>query len=289
VGVKNLAKALEGEGQNKKIGILYQPKVPAAISLAKELAKVVEGLGASAWLCSAWEEDRAYGQVEGTRFIVCLGGDGTILRAAHIASPSGIPILGVNLGRVGFMTELSADEVLSRVPDFIEGEGWVEERIMLEAELISADKPSYHALNDVVVARGERCRLIRVKTSVDGELLTTYKCDGVIVATATGSTGYSLAAGGPVLHPQAEEILIKPIAAHLSLSTALVLPSEATVELQVSTTHKATLSIDGQVEVPLRDGDIVRVKRSSYVTKLLRAQWPTSFYVTLEQKLGKRE
>jgi NAD+ kinase len=160
---------------------------------------------------------------------------------------------------------------------------------MLQAELVSANTPPYHALNDVVVGRGERCRLIRVKATVDGELLTTYKCDGVIVATATGSTGYSLAAGGPVLHPQADDILIKPIAAHLSLSTALVLSSQSVVELQVSTTHKAILSIDGQIEVPLRDGDTVRVKRSPYVTKLLKAQWPTSFYGTLVQKLEKRE
>lgn len=278
-----------GCSQNKRIGILFQPKAPAAISLAEELAKVVEGLGAPSWLCSAWEEDRAFKQVDGTKFIVCLGGDGTILRAARIASPEGIPILGVNLGRVGFMTELSADEALSRVPDFVEGVGWVEERAMLQAELVSANTPPYHALNDVVVGRGERCRLIRVKATVDGELLTKYKCDGVIVATATGSTGYSLAAGGPVLHPQAEDILIKPIAAHLSLSTAMVLPSESVVELQVSTTHKATLSIDGQIEVPLRDGDTVRVKRSPYVTKLLRSQWPASFYGTLVQKLEKRE
>lgn len=277
------------ECTSTKIGILYQPKVAAALTLAKELARMAKESGAPTWLCSAWEEDEAFQQVEGTKFIICLGGDGTILRAARIASPKGVPILGVNLGRVGFMTELSAEEALSRVPRFIEGEGWVEERSMLQAELVSADMAPYHALNDVVMGRGERCRLIRVKATIDGELLTTYKCDGVIVATATGSTGYALAAGGPVLHPQAEDILIKPIAAHLSLSTALVLPPEAVVELQVSTTHKATLSIDGQIEVPLRDGDIVRVKRSSYVTKLLRAEWPAPFYSTLVQKLEKRE
>ncbi len=275
--------------QNKRIGILFQPKTPAAVNLAKELAKVVEGSGAPSWLCSAWEEHEAFKQVDGTKFIVCLGGDGTILRAARIASPQGIPILGVNLGRVGFMTELSADEVLSRVPNFIEGDGWVEERVMLQAELVSANTPAYHALNDVVVGRGERCRLIRVRATIEGEMLTTYKCDGVIVATATGSTGYCLAAGGPILHPQAEDIVIKPIAAHLSLSTALVLSSETMVELQVSMTHKATLSIDGQVEVPLRDGDAVRIKRSPYVTKLLRAQWPATYYSTLVKKLEKRE
>jgi NAD+ kinase len=274
---------------NKKIGILFQSKVSAAGILAQQLAKVVGDMGVSVWVCSAWEEDRACEQIEGTRFIICLGGDGTILRAARIASPKGIPILGINLGRLGFMTELNAEDALTKVPDFIEGVGWVEERAMLQAELLSKNTPPFHALNDIVVGRGERCRLIRVKATIDGELLTTYKCDGLIVATATGSTGYSLAAGGPILHPQAEEMLLKPIAAHLSLATALVLSSEATVELEVSTTHRATLSIDGQIEVPLSDGDVVRVKRSPYVTKMLRTEWPATFYSTLMQKLEKRE
>jgi NAD+ kinase len=275
--------------KNRKVGILFQPKIPAAVELAQKLAKVVADLGVSVWLCSAWEDEKAREQVDATRLIVCLGGDGTILRAARIATSGAIPILGVNLGRLGFMTELSADEALSRVPEFIEGGGWVEERAMLQAELVSKDTPPYHALNDVVIARGGRCRLIRVKTTIDGGLLTTYKCDGVIVATATGSTGYSLAAGGPILHPQAEEILIKPIAAHLSLATALVLPSDAMLELEVRTTHQATLSVDGQIEVPLSDGDVVRVKRSPRVTGLLRAQWPPQLYGTLMEKLARQE
>jgi NAD+ kinase len=274
---------------NKKIGILFQPKASAAGTLAQQLTKVVGDMGASVWVCSAWEEDKACEQIEGSRFIICLGGDGTILRAARIASPRGIPILGINLGRVGFMTELNADDALTKVPAFVESVGWVEERVMLQAELVARDTPPFHALNDVVVGRGERCRLIRIKATINGELLTTYKCDGLIVATATGSTGYSLAAGGPILHPQAEEILLKPIAAHLSLSTALLLPSEATVKLEVSTTHQATLSIDGQIEVPLSDGDIIKIKRSPYLTRMLRAEWPLPFYSTLMTKLEKRE
>ena len=274
---------------NRKIGILFQPKASAAKTLAQQLKEVVGDMGASVWVCSSWDEDKACEQIEGSRFIICLGGDGTILRAARIASPRGIPILGINLGRVGFMTELNADDALTKVPDFVDSVGWVEERVMLQAELVSRDIPPFHALNDVVIGRGERCRLIRIKATIDGELLTTYKCDGLIVATATGSTGYSLAAGGPILHPQAEEMLLKPIAAHLSLSTGLVLSSEATVKLEVSTTHQATLSIDGQIEVPLSDGDVIKIKRSPYVTKMLRAEWPLPFYSTLMAKLEKRE
>ena len=273
----------------KKVGILFQPKIATAEDLARQLAKVVGDLGVAVWVCSAWEEDRAREQAGETELVISLGGDGTILRAARVASPLSIPILGVNLGRLGFMTELRPDDALSRVPAFVKGEGWGEERAMLQAELVSSDMPPFHALNDVVVGRGERCRLIRVKAIVDGELVTTYKCDGLILATATGSTGYSLAAGGPMLHPLAREILLQPIAAHLSLGTALVLPSEATVELEVRTTHQATLSIDGQIEVPLSDGAVVRVKRSPHITRLMRTQRSTLFYETLMQKLEKRE
>ena len=273
----------------KKVGILFQPKIATAEDLARQLAKVVGDLGVAVWVCSAWEEDRAREQAGETELVISLGGDGTILRAARVASPLSIPILGVNLGRLGFMTELRPDDALRRVPAFVKGEGWGEERAMLQAELVSSDMSPFHALNDVVVGRGERCRLIRVKATVDGELVTTYKCDGLILATATGSTGYSLAAGGPMLHPLAREILLQPIAAHLSLGTALVLPSEATVELEVRTTHQATLSIDGQIEVPLSDGAVVRVKRSPHITRLMRTQRSTLFYETLMQKLEKRE
>jgi NAD+ kinase len=273
----------------KKVGILFQPKIAATEDLARQLAKVVGDLGVAVWVCSAWEEDKAREQAGETELVISLGGDGTILRAARVASPLSIPILGVNLGRLGFMTELRPDDALSRVPAFVKGEGWGEELAMLQAELVSSDMPPFHALNDVVVGRGERCRLIRVKATVDGELVTTYKCDGLILATATGSTGYSLAAGGPMLHPLAREILLQPIAAHLSLGTALVLPSEATVELEVRTTHQATLSVDGQIEVPLSDGAVVRVKRSPHITRLMRTQRSTLFYETLMQKLEKRE
>lgn len=273
----------------KKVGILFQPKTEAARELAEQLAALVGGLDADAWVCSSWDESRASELADETQLLICLGGDGTILRAARIASPRSIPILAVNLGRVGFMTELRAEDALSQVPAFVRGEGWVEERTMLQAELVSRDAPPFHALNDVVVGRGEKCRLIRIKAAVDGEPLTTYKCDGLILATATGSTGYSLAAGGPILHPVAGEVLMQPIAAHLSLGTALVLQRDAMVELAVSTTHQATLSIDGQIEVPLNDGDVIKVRRSGHVTRLLRARPSTLFYQTLMQKLTKLE
>jgi NAD+ kinase len=271
----------------KKIGILYQPKTPVAGDLAQQLGKTLGEGEHAVWICSSWDESRACELADETDFVISLGGDGTILRAARVASPRSIPILAVNLGRVGFMTEVPADEALERVPGFVDGqEGWIEERHMLQAELVTRETgEQYQALNDVVVARGERCRLIRVKVTIDGEPVSTYKCDGVILATPTGSTGYAMAAGGPVLHPLASEIVLQPVAAHLSPGTTLVLPSESVVDLEVSTYHQATLSIDGQIEVPLSDGDVVRVKPSPQVTRLLKSQSSKSFYSVLMQKL----
>jgi NAD+ kinase len=131
--------------------------------------------------------------------------------------------------------------------------------------------------------------VIRVEVAIDGVPLTTYKADGVIIATATGSTGYSLAAGGPIIYPQAKEILLIPISAHLSLATPLILPAETALRLKVYTDHHALLSIDGQIELELHDGEEVEVGRSPYVTTLLRLQPPASFYHTLTQRLSGKQ
>jgi NAD+ kinase len=272
----------------KKVGILFHPEIPAAKSLARDLAQGLSDATVSFWLCSAWDEEQAKEKVDGTDLLLSIGGDGTMLRAARIAAPLSTPILGINLGHLGFITELGAQEAAETVPSFLSGRGWLDERAMLEATLPSREI-SFHALNDVVVARGARARVIRVNVTIDGELLTTYKTDGVIVATATGSTGYSLAAGGPILYPQAKELLLLPISAHLSLSMPLVLSPDAAVALEVHTDHQAMLSIDGQIEVQLYDGDVVEVKRSPYVTCLLRAHSPSFFYRTLTQRLGGKQ
>jgi len=269
----------------RKVGILYHPKNEAAGTLSQKLEKVAINLGASVWVCSSWDEDCARENAEGTHIIISLGGDGTVLRAARIANPQSIPLLGVNLGRLGFLTEVVAENAIKQVPEFIEGKGLIEERAMIETSISSTGSRTFEALNDVVVGRGERCRLIRIKTAIDGQLLSTYKCDGIIMATATGSTGYSLAAGGPILHPLAREIVLKPVAVHLGLSSALMLHADSIVELEVNTTHQATLSVDGQIEVPLCDGDIVKVRRSRHTTKLLRANKPEYFYSTLINRL----
>jgi len=269
----------------KKIGILYHPLNEAAYPLAEELKGFLESKGVSAWLCSAWECDEAKAQLDNTDLILTIGGDGTILRAAEVVVPAPIPITGVNLGKLGFMTELKAEEVKAKLPALLAGKGWLDERSMLEAELVAADREAprrFHALNDVVLARGEIARVVYVDASIDGEPLATYKADGVMVSTATGSTGYALAAGGPVLHPRAEEFLLVPILPHLSPAHALVLSAKTVVRLRINTTHKATLSIDGHINLPLPSGAVVTVKHSPDKIRFLRIH-PEKFYRSLEQ------
>ncbi len=271
----------------KKVGILYHPMIEAAHTLADELQEFLTARGMSVWLCSAWEGEEAKSRVNDTDLILTIGGDGTILRAAQVVVPGQIPITGVNLGRLGFMTELSAGEARDKLPALLEGEGWLDERAMLEAKLATASKPSrtFYALNDVVVGRGAVARVVYVETSIDGESLTTYKADGVIVATATGSTGYALSAGGPILHPQAKEFLLLPIVPHLSLAYSLVLPATAVVGLRLTTAHQATLSIDGHINLPLESGAVITVRHSSNSGRFLRIHPEAAFYSSLEQKL----
>lgn len=268
----------------KRIGILYHPLREKARDLAEKLEQFLSSRGVSSWRCSAWDEDKAKPQVAGTELVFSIGGDGTILRSARIVASLSVPILGINLGRLGFITEIDADDVLSHLPDLIRGKGWIEERAMLEAQIANR---SFHALNDVVL-RSVAVRLVNIETTIDGTVMTTYRADGVIVATATGSTSYSLASGGPILHPQSREIVIQPISCHLGLSHALVLPPQSTVDLKVAPRERAILSIDGQVELPLSDGQNVKVRLSPYIARFLRIHEPTYFYGSLWQKLGGR-
>ena len=274
----------------KRIGILYHPMKESAYPLAQKLEKFLSAKGVSAWLCSAWEIEAARAKVSGTDLVLSVGGDGTILRAAQTVIPGPTPITGINLGNLGFMTELTVDEAQTKLTALLAGDGWIDERSLLEAELSPAggeDKSTrqFYALNDVVLARGEVARVIYVDVSIDGELLATYKADGVIVATATGSTGYSLSAGGPVLHPQAKEMLLVPIMPHLSAAYRLVLPSTVVVKLHLSNIHSATLSVDGHINLPLSGGAVITVRHSASTVRFLRIHPAVSFYTSLAQRL----
>ena len=271
----------------KKVGILYHPMKEATNTLARELEGFLSNRSVSAWLCSAWEGEIIRAQLNDTDLILSIGGDGTILRAAQAVVPGATPIIGINLGKLGFMTELSADEVVDKLPALLAGEGWIDERAMLEAR-VSDTEQIFYALNDMVVARGTIARTVYIEARINGEQLTTYKADGVIVATATGSTGYALAAGGSILYPQAKEFLLLPIMPHLSSDFTLVLPPTAVVELRVAAAYEAMLNVDGHINLPLSTGTSITVRLSANKARFLRIH-PEAFYGSLEQRLkGKR-
>jgi NAD+ kinase len=269
-----------------KVGILYHPMIEAASRKSKSLEKFLSGRGTVTWVDSAWEIEKARSHLKDTALLLSVGGDGTVLRAAQVVIPTPTPITGVNLGTLGFMTELAADEAEIELPNILGGKGWLDERAMLE---VTAGDKVFHALNDVVVGRGAIPRLVHIEARIDGQLLTTYRADGVIVATATGSTGYSLAAGGPILPPQSQEKVLVPIVPHLSLGYPLVLAADAVIELRIKALHQPSMSIDGHINLSLANNDTVTVKLSSNIIRFLRIHPPESYYGSLEQKLkGKK-
>jgi NAD+ kinase len=259
---------------------------------AQSLSERVVELERECWISSAWEPKDIRRKIEDTGLVITCGGDGTILRVAQIAAEDRVPILGINLGRLGFMTELSAGEADKRLPEILAGDGWLEERAMLDVDLHQASHRRstrhFHALNDVVMARGEIARIIHITAEIDDAHFTTYRADGVVVSTATGSTGYSLAAYGPILHPEATEFLLTPIMPHLTMHYPLVLSQATKVKLTLHTAHLATLSIDGHTAVPLGDGDNITIESSSLRTSFLRLRPRGYFYRILDQKLKEK-
>ncbi len=273
-----------------RVGILHHPRKPESQTLASEMAAVIRGRGGHPWLASAWDEPSVTSLLPGANLVITLGGDGTMLRAARMGARFDVPILGVKMGRLSFLAEIEPtgwQEPLERVLD---GQFWMEEHMMLDVTVHhrAAIQPHHHhyeALNDVVVSRGKLARIVRIPTYVDGEYLTTYAADGVIVSTATGSTGYALACGGPILPPELKNILLIPIAPHLSLDRAIVLSQGATVKLDVNSDHETILTIDGQFRVDLSNGDRVEVTSSPHVAHFVRLRDRKYFYRELMDRL----
>jgi NAD+ kinase len=271
----------------KKVGILYHPMVEATLAKAKELESSLTMQGIAIWKCSSWEKEEIQALLEGTDLLLTVGGDGTILRAVQAVMPGATPITGINHGKLGFMTELDASEAIQKLPLLFTGQGWIDQRAMLQAELVSQGQEPrvFHALNDIVVARGEIPRIIRIDAAIDGQPLTTFKTDALAISTATGSTGYSLAARGPIMYPQSRDILLVPVAPHLCLHYPLVLPETVEIRLRLNTYHPAALSVDGHINLPMSDGDTVIIKLSPHVARFFRIRAENSFYLSLEDKL----
>lgn len=264
--------------------VLYETRSHEAIALAKQIA---EFLHSGHPLPASDEHHDKLSQTPLPEVLISVGGDGTLLRAARVVANARIPILGVNPGRVGFLTEIEAQDAFDLIPRYLDGSiSWVDER----SQLLAGAQPAgvrYQAtaLNDVVVGRGPVPHIARISVRVNSVDVTTYQADAVIVATATGSTAYGLAAGGPILHPASSDMIIVPVAAHGDLAVPLVVPATCRIELTVKSEHPAVMTVDGFPGMPIGYGDTVTVTSSSARARFLRSGGQDQFYETLVYRL----
>ena len=268
----------------RRIAIAAHPRIPDTQGEAEKIAVFLESRGIQAFSSLLYDED-LMSQIKDGAFdlLIALGGDGTMLRAGHLCGPSGVPILGINLGHFGFLMEVRQNQWQEMLPPLLAGDYWLERRMMLCSELhrSGALLGKWDVLNEVVVGRGETVRPVQLTASVDGRYLTTYVADALIAATPTGSTAYALAAGGPILPPELRNILLVPVAPHLSIDRAIVLAEGSAVSITVNTSHQAVLSVDGQTPVSLKDEDQVQARASEYTVQFVRFQDPGYFYRNL--------
>lgn len=217
--------------------------------------------------------------------LIAIGGDGTLLRAGHLAGPIGLPLLGVQAGRLGFLVEVAEEELESRLDDLLAGHYRLEKRMMLDAEFCQAGVPKqrWDVVNEIVIARGHDIRPIEVRVDLNEGYMTSYIADGLIVATATGSTGYALAAHGPILPPELRNMLLLPIAPHLSLDRAVVLAEGASVTLRTSGVHETVVSVDGMDPVVIGHEDTVKVVANKRSLLMVRFREPNYFYRDLAE------
>ncbi len=268
---------------------------PAKPELAEIVPEALRWLNAHGYRVYIDEQTAAYetnefvvprSELAGYRpeFVLVLGGDGTLLSAARAIGPAEIPLLAVNLGSLGFLTEVRLDELYPTLKAVVEGHCPIESRSLLDCRLVrnGEEMARFRALNDVVI-KSTVARLIGFQLCINGERVVEYQADGVILATPTGSTAYSLAAGGPVLIPSVEAILLTPICPHALTHRPLVVSDEAFISVRLDSGADGVLSIDGQVGTPVAQGDQIECRRADYCVKLLRIRRP--FFDVLRNKL----
>jgi NAD+ kinase len=278
----------------KSVGIVSKPNSRRAAEIVPGLLEWVRGRGIAVRYdeVTAGYADSAEGlpreQVaEHCDLLIVLGGDGTLLAATRALHGREIPLFPVNLGGLGFLTAISTDEILPELERAFRGEHRIGKRRMLHCEVVRAGKKvsGYDALNDVVITKGSIARMIDLDVIVDGHVVCTYKADGLIVCTPTGSTAYSLSAGGPIIFPRVGALCLTPICPHMLTNRPVIVPDTSTVEVvDQAEDDAAYLTIDGQIGEPLKTGDRVVASRSTHVLQLIRP--PRSlFFDVLRQKL----
>lgn len=264
-------------------------ELPGALRSLRELAP---GLGIEVFVEPELGDDGSSARLTDPReldALLTLGGDGTLLRGARLLSDHEIPILGINMGRLGFLTCCPADQLAHALMRFARSDYTVESRMLLRAAVVGADgreRDSWLALNDIVVHKGGFARVIDISVSVDDELIAAYAADGVVISTPTGSTAYSLSAGGPVVVPTLETIIVTPISPHTLAIRPVVLAPSSRVTVQAEGTRESLMvTVDGQVGTSIGEGEVLVAGRATNVIKIVRFPG-SSFFTTLRQKLG---
>ena len=274
-------------GAGRRIGVAVSGHHPAARAALDRCRAWAETNQVELWHALVESPEDLAAEMDSTNLLVVLGGDGTFLRAARAVGDSGVPILGVNLGRIGFLAQVEPANLEVALDAWGAGSYTVGERLRLEATVERADgtRDSQPCLNDVVVARGERVRLIELDVEVGGSHLATWLADGVVVATPTGSTAYAFSAGGPILDPRLRNLVIAPIAAYLSALRSVVAGEYHTVRITLrEARHGAVVSLDGQWDLPLEPGEVVSVLALPIPLRLVEPAGRPTFYDLLRTK-----
>jgi NAD+ kinase len=276
----------------KTVGLAYNPTIEAATELRERAGAWLEAQGVGHWAAPAADRPALHAHLPGSDVLIVLGGDGTFLRAARAVIDDDVPLLGINVGKVGFLSKVAATELERVLAQLVAGEFTLEHRMALEGRILRSaaahepDAVRLLALNDVVVARGSLARVVRLEVSIDGSHVATLTADGLVVASPTGSTGYSFSAGGPILDPSARNLVVTPIAAYLTTIRSIVVGPSAVVSCRVLDAHEALASIDGREDIPVAVGDVVEVRAIERPIRLVEPAGSLPFWDLLREKVA---
>mgnify|MGYP001552130085 CR=1 FL=1 len=278
----------------KHIGILAHPTRPDTHPVAHHIAKSLFARDIKHWVYTQWNDDMVKSSIAEADMVIAIGGDGAMLRAGRVCAEQGVPVLGINMGWLGFLTEVNTpdnwDQALDNV---LAGNYWIEQRMMLNAMVVNNREDiisSHHALNDVVISGNVFGRMIQIDTFIDKHWTTTYNSDALIIATPTGSTAYALATGGPILPPELRNILMVPVAPHLSMERPLVLSEGAVVDVEPTSEnrHQIVLTVDGKVVTEIKENQHICIRSAEPVSKFVRMRDPNYFFRSLLDRMEPR-
>ncbi len=277
----------------KNIGVLAHPRRPQTAPLAHRIAETLRANGLGTWVYTQWDDLQVQADVRTADMVVAIGGDGAMLKAARVCAPYAVPVLGVNMGRLGFLTEVrTADDWAGALPRLLAGDFWIEQRMMMTAAIRRAGQiiSSGDALNDVVISGNSVGHMVILDTYIDKHWTTTYNSDALIVATPTGSTAYALAAGGPILPPDLKNLLLVPTAPHLSMDRPIVLSEGAQVTVRTNEDNRnaVMVTIDGYAIGTLQERDRLLVRASAHSARFVRLRPQNYFYRSLLERLEPR-